>query len=61
MHEERGRKNPQPYGYFIINKHTDEKSMGLTEEEAKIKFSDVNISMDLLEKTSRLYHWESKK
>ena len=60
MHEEDGIKNPQPYGYFIINKYTDEKIMGLTEEEAKVKFSEVNISMDLLEKTSRLYHWKGE-
>lgn len=61
MHEEDGIKNPQPYGYFIINKYTDEMTIGLTEEEAKAKFADVNISMDLLERTSRLYHWKGEK
>jgi len=61
MHEEDGIKNPQPYGYFIINKYTDEKIMGLTEEEAKVKFADVNISMDLIERTSRFYHWKGEK
>ncbi|WP_373034217.1 hypothetical protein [Sulfurovum sp.] len=50
----------QPYGYFIINKYTHKKIMGLTEKEAKVKFSEVNISMYLLEKTSRLYHWKGE-
>ena len=60
MHEERGRKNPQPYGYFIIDKYTGEKTLGLTEEEAKKAFTDLNISMNLLKKSSRLYTWEDE-
>ncbi|WP_373034242.1 hypothetical protein [Sulfurovum sp.] len=60
INNDMSRIRVQPYGYFIINKDTDEILMGLTEEEARVKFADVNISMDLLEKTSRLYHWKGE-
>jgi hypothetical protein len=52
--------NPQPYGYFIIDKDTGEKTLGLTEEEAKKAFADLNMSMSLLRKTSRSYSWRNQ-
>ena len=60
MHEEDGIKNPQPYGYFIIDKYTSEKTLGLTEEEAKKTFTSLNISMHLLKKVSRSYSWKKQ-
>lgn len=60
MHEEDGIKNPQPYGYFIIDKYTSKKTLGLTEKEARTIFTDLNISMSVLENTSRHYRWKNQ-